>query len=116
MNKTQKWIIGAAAAVFTTWAMFVLTPAVAHADESSYINGIYEHNVPVTSTVLALGHGICDTISHNGVAGVEAEARTATAEGVSAHDSAVIIVEAVYELCPSNKPALYAWLYPTTKS
>jgi hypothetical protein len=85
----------------------------AHADESSFINTVAAHGTPVTPATLAVGHQVCGDISANGVAGVEAEARAAATAGIPAHDAAVLIVTAVYELCPSNHAALNAWLYPS---
>lgn len=88
----------------------------ARADESSYINIVADHGVAVSQATLALGHAVCSDISTSGVAGVEADAKAAAAAGVSAHDAAVIIVTAVYELCPSNHASLNAWLYPTSQA
>lgn len=88
----------------------------ARADEASYLNGVARYGVSVDQTVLTLGHEVCGDISANGVAGVQAEVNSAVAAGVSAHSASVIIVMAVSELCPSNEPALNAWLYPTTKA
>lgn len=110
---TQRWIIVAAATVFALWVAFVLEPA-AHADEASFVNGVYDHSVPITPYTLTLGHQICADVSANGVAGLETESNYAAIAGVSAHDAAVLIVLAVDELCPSNEPALNAWLYPAT--
>lgn len=82
----------------------------AHADESSYINTVSNYGVPVSQVTLSLGHQICSDISTYGVAGVQADSDAAAAAGVSPHDAAVLIVTAVYELCPSNHGALNAWL------
>lgn len=84
----------------------------AHADEASYITSVSEHGVTPSQVVLAIGHQVCGDISAYGVAGIEANSKAAAAAGVSSHDAAVIIVVAVYELCPSNHGALNAWLYP----
>lgn len=116
MNKPQKWIIVAAATVLALWAAFVLEPAAAHADEASYINQVAAHGTPVTATTLTLGHQVCGDISAYGVAGIDADVKAAAEAGVSAHDAAVIIVTAVWELCPSNHAALNAWLYPTSQA
>lgn len=112
MNKST--VIAAVAGGLTAIALSMAQDA--RADESSYINGVTGYGIPVDQTVLTLGHEICGTISHYGVAGVQMEVNTAVAANVSAHDASVIIVMAVSELCPSNEPALNAWLYPTTRA
>jgi hypothetical protein len=92
-------------------------PAEAHADESTFLNGVAAHGVPVNQALLAVGHGICTSISSNGPAGLDTEGEAALDAGVPPHDSAVIIVEAVHELCPSNMPALNVWLHtPVSES
>lgn len=108
MYRSQKYLVAAVAAVAILWGLFVLAPA-ARADEASYINGIDSQGVPVTASTLALGHEICATVSALGVDGVTAEVEAALEAGVSSNDAAVIIVVAVYELCPSNLPVLHAW-------
>lgn len=109
----NKWLIVAGATVFVLWLAFVLEPA-AHADEASYINGVYDHGVEINAGTLPLGHQICADVSMNGVAGLETESGYAVTMGVPAHTAAVIIVLAVAELCPSNEPALQAWLSSPT--
>lgn len=83
----------------------------ARADEASYINTVAGHGVEVSQATLTLGHSICADISADGVAGVEADAKAAAVAGVSSHDAAVLIVAAVWELCPSNHVALNVWLH-----
>lgn len=90
-------------------AAILLAPLV-HADESSYINDLALVDVPITAATLPLGHQICADISTHGVTGVDHEVRNAIASGISDHDGAGIIVLAVQELCPSNTPALNAWI------
>jgi hypothetical protein len=86
----------------------------AHADEASYLNGVGDYGVEVNAGTLPLGHQVCSDISDNGVDGVDTEAKKAVVAGVSPHNAAVIIVLAVSELCPSNEPALKAWMSSTT--
>lgn len=81
----------------------------AHADESSFLTDVGNAGLPVDATTLAIGHQICYDISANGVAGVDNEARMAHNAGVTADDFATLVVESVYELCPSNLPAMRAW-------
>jgi hypothetical protein len=112
MNKSM--VIAAVAGGLTAIAVSMAQDA--HADESSYLNEVSARGVPITSATLTLGHQICSDISYYGVDGIEKDARAAVVAGVSAHDAAVLIVVAVYELCPSNHGALNAWLYPTTEA
>lgn len=91
-----------------------LHPPSAHADEGSYINGVGSRGVPITSATLKIGHQVCYDVALNGVAGFDNEARQAINAGVSSHDAAVLIVEAVYQLCPSNMAALHAYLADDT--
>jgi hypothetical protein len=86
----------------------VLSPLV-HADESDYITDVSLNGTPVGPATLPLGHAICYDISAHGVAGVEHESQLAISSGVSSHDFATIVVQAVYDMCPSNIPALNAW-------
>lgn len=86
----------------------------ARADEASYLDGIGNLGVPVNAQSLTLAHKVCADISENGVDGITSEVKQAAAAGVSSHTTAVVIVYAVSELCPSNEPALAAWSSPTT--
>jgi hypothetical protein len=97
-------IAGAATAVAMSFAQ------TAKADEASFINDVAAHGVYTAPITLAVGHQVCSDASANGTAGINTEAAAALSSGVTAHDAAVIIVEAVYDLCPSNMPALDAWL------
>lgn len=97
--------IGVAFAV----VVLMLSPLV-HADEGTYINDLALVDVPITPVTLSLGHGVCSDISHNGIAGVDNEVTLGLSSGVSHGDIAAIIVLAVQELCPSNTPALDAWM------
>lgn len=82
----------------------------AHADEADYITWIADHGTAVNEHVLPIGYQICaDTASH-GTAGLDHQAELAAIAGVPSHDAAVFIVGAIVELCPSNLPALNAWL------
>jgi hypothetical protein len=112
MNKSV--VVAAAAGALAAIALSMAQDA--HADESSYINSVASYGVEPSQAVLTLGHQICGDISYYGVAGIQADVNNAVAAGVSAHTTSVIIVVAVSELCPSNEPALNAWLYPTTKA
>lgn len=85
-------------------------PDIAHADESSYITGVSSRGVEIDRYTLPIGYHICADISDNGTAGIDNESRYAATAGVSTHDASVIVVEAVYQLCPSNLPALKAYL------
>jgi hypothetical protein len=112
MNRTI--VIAAAAGALTAAALSM--PQDARADEASYLNEVYAHGTPITSVTLALGHQVCSDISTYGLDGITGDVNNAIAAGVSAHDAAVIIASAVYELCPSNHPVLNAWLYSTTRA
>lgn len=106
MNKSKMAIV-----IATGLAALALANAQdAHADEASFINGVYAHGVEVNSGTLPVGHQICADVSQNGVAGLETESNYAVTAGVPPHTAAVLIVLAVSELCPSNQPALNAWL------
>lgn len=110
MNKST--VIFAALGVLTAVGLSMAQDA--RADESSYINGVAHYGVTVTPVTLTLGHQICSDISTYGVAGVQADSDAAMAAGVQAHTAAVLVVLAVSELCPSNEPALDAWLHPAS--
>lgn len=88
----------------------ILLAPLGKADESTYINDLALLDVPITPVTLSLGHGVCSDISHHGVAGVDNEVTLGLSSGVSHSDIAAIIVLAVQELCPSNTPALDAWM------
>lgn len=97
-------LVGAIMAIGTAYA------ADAHADEASYINKLDSHGVEIHDSTLALGLGICSDVAFNGVAGIENQVQMAIANEVPSYTAAAIIVTAVEELCPSNTPALDAWL------
>lgn len=82
----------------------------AHADEASFINAVGNYGVMVAPITLTLGHQVCYDVSVNGTSGFDNETRMAINADVSAHDASVIMVEAIYQLCPSNMVALDAWL------
>lgn len=110
MNKIT--VVAAVAGACTAVALSMAQDA--RADEASYLDEVYSHGTPITSVTLTLGHQICSDISTYGVDGITGDVNNAAAAGVSSHDAAVIIVSAVYELCPSNIPVLDAWAYSTT--
>lgn len=112
MNKTV--VVAAAAGALTAVALSMAQDA--RADEASYIDQVYSHGTPITSATLSLGHQVCSDISSFGVDGITGDVANADRAGVSAHDASVIIVSAVWELCPSNLPVLHAWLYPTSQA
>jgi hypothetical protein len=85
-------------------------PAEAHADESTFINDVAAHGVPADEVTLTVGHQVCSSVSAYGTAGLDAESELAINAGVSAHDAAVVITSAIWDLCPSNMPAYHAWL------
>jgi hypothetical protein len=91
-------------------AAAILYAPTAHADESTFLNSVAAHGVPVNQALLGVGHEVCTSASTNGTAGLDTEGNAALEAGLTPHDSAVIIVEAIHELCPSNLPALHAWL------
>lgn len=101
-------IATACAAAFVALALW-LTPLV-HADEGSYINDLALLDVPVNPATLPLGHQICADISAHGVVGVDRQVRLAIESGIPTHEGMSIMMVAVQELCPSNTPALNAWM------
>lgn len=81
----------------------------AHADEASFIRAIDGDGMPITSVTLVLGHQICVDILANGVDGVDTQVNMALEAGLSQHDTAYFIGDAVTELCPAGTPAVKAW-------
>jgi len=100
-------LLGALLGMAITW----LFPFPAHADEGTFINGLDRYGVEVTTASLELGHAICYRIGADGVAGFDVINEAAQHAGLSTHDTSVIVVQAIYELCPSNRPALNSYLY-----
>lgn len=101
-------VIGAFGALAITAA--ALAPQ-AHADESTFLEDIANAGLPADATALTVGYQICSDMSSRGVAGADAEAKLGMAVGFSADEVATLIVESVYELCPSNMSTLHAWEY-----
>lgn len=97
------------ASAFVAIATVAFAPT-AHADEADYINHLDELGVPIVDSVLPLGYSICSDISANGTYGVERQAQMSINAGVDAYTAAAIISAAVWDLCPSNTPALTAWM------
>ena len=81
----------------------------AHADESTFITALDGDGLPVTAVSLGLGHLVCEDIITNGVAGVDNQIRIGLSTGMSTHDVAHFVGDAVNELCPSGIPAIRAW-------
>lgn len=111
MNKTT--VICALAGGLTALAVSLAQDA--HADEASFINAVNSDGLPVSANTLALGHMICENIISNGAAGVKAEMDMADTAGVSTHDAAALVVDAVNELCPYGLPAVHAFIAQHTK-
>lgn len=82
----------------------------AHADEASYISTLDSYGVEIHDSTLGLGLGICSDVAFNGTAGIDNQVQMAIDNDVPSYTAAAIIVTAVEELCPSNEPALNAWL------
>lgn len=83
----------------------------AHADENTFLNDLSSRGIPTNTAVLAVGHEICSDVSAYGTQGFDMTAEAAHEANVPSYDFAVITVSAVYDLCPSNMPALHAWLH-----
>jgi hypothetical protein len=91
-------------------AALILFAPFATADESSYIAFVNSKGLPVGPVMLAVGHQVCTDASANGVAGLDNEALLGLNANLTPREIAVVIVGAVHELCPSNLPALQAWM------
>lgn len=98
-------VIGLAFAV----AAIIVAPYV-HADEGTFVNELDAHDVTVTSSSIPLAHNICATISRDGYDGVTEAVANMLAGGMSSHDTAAFVVFAGSEICPSNIPAIVAWM------
>ena len=109
MNTAKMVLVGVAVGVGFAGVATVLAPLV-HADEGTYVESVAQHGTLVTQYTLPLGHSICARISADGPAGVDEVAQAAHSVDITAHDFGVLVESAVYELCPSNVPALKAWL------
>lgn len=104
----QLLIIGAALA-----ALALANAQDAHADEGSFIDNLGNDGVTITTSTLPLGHAICAQVSAEGVDGVQKVMVNFAEAGESVGDASYFLVEAVWELCPSNLPAMRAWAHHT---
>lgn len=109
MNTTKTIIVGIAAGALFAGAATVLAPLV-HADEGTFVNQLYVHDVTVTSASISLGHTICATLSRDGYDGVSEAAQAMVDAGMSTHDAAGFVIISANELCPSTVPVIKAWL------
>jgi hypothetical protein len=97
----------------TMLAALACYPAVAHADDTSFLEAVQAagllsaDNTP--STALALGHQICDDITANGVAGVADSMGLARQAGIPPKAAAAMLQFSVYNLCTDNRAAADAW-------
>jgi Protein of unknown function (DUF732) len=97
------------AAVAGTAAALTLAPT-AHADEATFLKDVAAHGSYAGPEALTVGHQVCTSVSQYGTDGLDTESLKAINAGVSAHDAAVLITSAVWDLCPSNMPAFKAWV------
>jgi hypothetical protein len=94
----------------TLAALATCYPAVAHADEASFLQELQSQRaVNNPSTALAVGHDICDDITANGVAGVEHSMGLAKKAGIAASAAGDMLYASVHGLCPNNIAAAQAW-------
>lgn len=109
MNTTKTIIVGIAAGAVFAGAATILAPLV-HADEGTFVDQLYVHDVTVTSASISLGHTICATLSREGYDGVTDAARAMVASGMSTRDAAGFVIISSNELCPSTIPVISAWM------
>ncbi len=88
----------------------ILVAPLVRADEGTFVNELDAHDVSVTSASIPLGHTVCAKISLNGYDGVTESVTTMLQAGMSSHDTAAFVVFAGSEICPSNIPAIVAWM------
>jgi uncharacterized protein DUF732 len=81
----------------------------ANADEDTYLDALRNHGLPVTEISVRLGHLICGAIAADGASAITSEATMGLRAGLSPHSVAMLIYDAVSELCPSQMPTLLAW-------
>jgi hypothetical protein len=106
-----------------TVAALAMTPAVAHADDATFVAQMKAAGLMPTTPhdALAVGYTICAHITTNGVAAVaQALTNAATNSGMPPGTVGTSIAIAVDNLCPNAIPAMDAWIdknpqYPQTE-
>jgi Protein of unknown function (DUF732) len=104
----------------TTLAALACYPAVAHADDSSFVLAAAASELWTPTTdpniLLALGHRICADITANGVAGVTHAMGLAQRAGIPPSGAATMLSISVHNLCPGDIAAADVWANntPTT--
>lgn len=88
----------------------ILVSGRAHADEATYIDALASDGILVDSAALKLGHTVCAVISMDGVDGVEKSTQAGESAGIAPYAIGIIVADAVNELCPSNIPAVKAYM------
>lgn len=101
-------------ATAVTVAAMACYPAVAHADETSFMQTMQSHGMIATGTdpnsVLAVAYTICADITANGEQGVAHQVALARSAGVSPVIFAKTLYITVNNLCPNDIAAANAWV------
>lgn len=85
----------------------LLHPAVAHADETSYLNDLAAQGLANNPTIaLPLGYQICSDTANNGASGIANEVAMGQAVGFNNQQISYIVYDALADLCPSQLPVI----------
>jgi hypothetical protein len=110
MNTMRTTALATALAIAAAMACY---PAVAHADDASFLAAVQAAGQlsadDTPAVMLALGHQICDDITAHGVAGVADSMGLAQKAGVTPQDAGRMLRFSVDYLCPDNQAAADAW-------